>query len=80
MNDQVTEEAISLMKFQFESAADFISMSGHGPYVWACYAITAACLAYLVVSPLLKRRSLMAEIKRQSRIAERNTGLQGASR
>ncbi len=58
------------MKFQFENLTDFLQMSGHGPYVWACYALTAACLIYLCVSPLSKRRKLMAELKRQARITE----------
>lgn len=68
------------MKFQFENAADFLSMSGHGPYVWTCYVITAICLAYLFVSPMLRRRALMTELKRQLRLAERNSKVQSESR
>lgn len=31
-------------------------MSGHGPYVWACYGITFVVLLYLVVQPIRRRR------------------------
>jgi heme exporter protein D len=61
-----------VFKFQFESVADFMSMSGHGPYVWACYAIAAACLTYLLVAPMLRRQSLMADLRRQAKIADRD--------
>lgn len=43
-------------------------MAGHGPYVWVCYGITALALAYLAITPILKRRALFAELARQSRI------------
>lgn len=61
-----------MLKFQFDSVADFISMSGHGPYVWACYAITAVCLIYLAVAPLLRRRTILAEVRRQTKLAQRD--------
>lgn len=61
-----------MLKFQFDSVADFISMSGHGPYVWACYAITAGCLIYLAVAPLLRRRTILAEVRRQTKLAQRD--------
>lgn len=61
-----------MLKFQFDSVADFISMSGHGPYVWACYAITAACLIYLAVTPVLRRRATLAEVRRQAKLAARD--------
>lgn len=31
-------------------------MSGHGPYVWACYGITFVVLLYLVLRPIRRRR------------------------
>ncbi|GAB3106220.1 heme exporter protein CcmD [Aestuariicella hydrocarbonica] len=58
------------MKFQFESLQGFLWMSGHGPYVWACYVITALALTYLLLSPVIKRRALMADLKRQARVRE----------
>lgn len=44
------------MNFQFDSLQDFLQMSGHGPYVWACYGITFVVLLYLVVQPIRRRR------------------------
>lgn len=61
-----------MLKFQFDSVADLIFMSGHGPYVWACYAITAACLIYLAVAPLVRRRTTLAEVRRQTKLADRD--------
>ncbi len=58
------------MEFQFESLADMFEMSGHGVYVWSCYAITALGLGYLALSPLRQRRVLFNTLKRQARIAE----------
>ncbi|GAA5317668.1 MAG: hypothetical protein AseanaTS_28730 [Candidatus Pelagadaptatus aseana] len=54
--------------FQFENLSDFLTMSGHGPYVWACYIIGALCLIYLAVSPLRSRKVLLREIRRLQRI------------
>lgn len=53
------------MKFQFESMAEFMLMNGHGPYVWASYAITFMVLIYLLLSPLLQHKSF---IKRQQKL------------
>ncbi|NIB44522.1 heme exporter protein CcmD [Pseudomaricurvus alkylphenolicus] len=57
------------MKFQFESLTELMAMSGHGPYVWACYGITLVALLYLVISPLRRRKLLFEQLKRQQRIA-----------
>ena len=57
------------MQFQFENLADFMSMSGHGPYVWFCYFVTFACLVYLIVAPLQRRRQLARRWRQQQRIA-----------
>lgn len=53
------------MTFQFESVADFIAMSGHGPYVWACYGITLFIVVYLLLSPVRQSASLKKQITRQ---------------
>ncbi|TQV78242.1 heme exporter protein CcmD [Exilibacterium tricleocarpae] len=60
------------MEFQFTSLADFMMMSGHGPYVWSCYAVTALGLLYLVVAPLRKRRRFIAQQRRQQQIQAAN--------
>lgn len=47
--------------------ADFIAMGGHGPYVWASYAITFVVLLLNVVQPWLARRQLIKEQARRLR-------------
>ena len=49
------------MKLQFDSWAAFIAMNGHGPYVWAAYGITFACLAALVWIPIAQKRRFIRE-------------------
>lgn len=49
-------------KFQFENLADFIAMSGHGPYVWSAYGFSALILLYLVFRPLHRRRKLLSTL------------------
>ena len=58
------------MQFQFESLADFFTMSGHGPYVWACYFVTLLAIAYLLISPITAKRKLINDIKKQQRIVD----------
>lgn len=58
------------MQFQFESLSDLVQMSGHGPYVWLAYGVTAVSLLYLVVAPSLRRRQLVKAISRQQRIEQ----------
>ncbi len=54
--------------FQFESLADFISMGGHGPYVWSAYAITLTGFVYLVWAPVKAYRDMVKrELKKKSR-------------
>lgn len=60
------------MKFQFESIADFIAMNGHGPYVWASYAITFAVLIFLLVSPLLQKKAFVKQQIKQRKLAQAN--------
>lgn len=51
--------------FQFDSLADFMAMSGHGPYVWSAYGISALVLLYLAVLPLRRRRKFLATLSQQ---------------
>ncbi len=59
------------LKFQFANLSEFWQMAGHGPYVWACYGLTALVMVYLVVSPIRRRKKFLQQIARQLRIAER---------
>jgi heme exporter protein D len=60
------------MKFQFESIADFIAMNGHGPYVWSAYAITFAVLIYLLVSPVMQKKTFVKQQQKQQKLAQAN--------
>ena len=66
------------MNFQFDSFADFVAMNGHGPYVWAAYAITFTALIYLLVSPVLQRRAFIKQQKKIQKLAQHNSAGHGA--
>jgi heme exporter protein D len=57
--------------FQFESIQDFISMSGHGPYVWISYGVTLVVMAYLLVGPLMRKKRVKKAVQIQQSRAER---------
>ncbi len=59
------------LKFQFANLSEFWQMAGHGPYVWACYGLTALVMVYLIVSPIRRRKQFFQQLVRQQRIAER---------
>ncbi len=67
------------MKFQFESLADFIAMSGHGPYVWASYAITFVALTFLLVNPLLQKKALVKQQQKMRKLAQAKSATDQAS-
>ncbi|MDZ7924694.1 MAG: heme exporter protein CcmD [Marinagarivorans sp.] len=63
------------MTFYFSSLHDFWWMDGHGPYVWASYAVTLVVFIALAAAPirrkamfvkqqraLLSRQSLQSEV------------------
>ncbi|MFT6388642.1 MAG: heme exporter protein D [Cellvibrionaceae bacterium] len=56
------------MIFQFEGLLDFLTMSGHGSYVWASYAVTLLALMFLIIIPIHQKKQLAIQIKRQQRI------------
>jgi len=47
---------------------DLLSMSGHGPYVWASYAITFFAMLTLVLIPLFQQKGFAVRIQRKQRI------------
>lgn len=57
--------------FQFDSIQDFISMSGHGPFVWISYGVTLAVMGYLIVSPVLRKNRVRKAVRSQQSRAER---------
>ena len=59
------------MNFQFSSFAEFIDMAGHGPFVWAAYAVTLVTLVALIVLPSRGARAFIAQEKKRLDVAER---------
>lgn len=49
---------------QFDSLQAFFEMAGHGPFVWAAYALTFVILLSLCTAPIMKMRKVKAEIRR----------------
>ncbi len=47
----------------FDSLQAAWAMAGHGPYVWASYALFAVVLLALIVSPLTRQRRLLRELR-----------------
>ena len=52
------------MTMYFASFQDFLTMDGHGIYVWSAVIISLVVLGWLVVAPILSRRALLKEIAR----------------
>jgi len=61
------------MKFQFASFSDFLSMHGHGPYVWAAYAISILALVYLLLAPVWAKRAFFKQQRRLQKLARQQT-------
>lgn len=55
--------------FQFADLQSFLWMNGHGPFVWACYAVTFAGLGLLIVEPLMQRKRFVRQQKNLARRA-----------
>ncbi|MXZ81713.1 MAG: heme exporter protein CcmD [Gammaproteobacteria bacterium] len=45
--------------------AEFLSMGGHGFFIWTSYAIVFAVLTYVFVAPIHRRRRLIRDLSRQ---------------
>jgi len=54
-----------MMNFQFESLQDFMTMNGHGAFVWASYVVTLMALLLLVVIPAMQKKQIRQQLKRQ---------------
>lgn len=51
----------------FDSFSEFLAMDGHGQYVWLSYAIALVLFVINLVSPLLRKKQLISELKRRLR-------------
>ena len=48
----------------FDSFAAFVAMEGHGPYVWACYAVFTKLMAGVMVLSVRAHRRVKNDIAR----------------
>ncbi|MBK1885552.1 MULTISPECIES: heme exporter protein CcmD [Marinobacter] len=48
----------------FDSFSAFISMEGHGPYVWACYAVFFVLMAVMMVGSVRSRTAVIESCRR----------------
>jgi heme exporter protein D len=61
---------------QFDSFLDFLTMGGHGVYVWTVYGIALLVLSALVITPLRRDRRFFVEqsmLLRRDRTVDRKT-------
>ena len=49
----------------FSSFSEFLSMGGHGLYVWLSYAIGLIVILVNLAAPLMERSRLIAQLKRR---------------
>lgn len=55
----------------FDSWSGFLAMEGHGLYVWSAYALALAVIAYNLIAPLMAKRRVVAQVRRQERLLQR---------
>ncbi|MDN6318758.1 MAG: heme exporter protein CcmD [Marinobacter sp.] len=48
----------------FDSFSAFIAMDGHGPYVWACYAVFFVLLAVMMIGSAMAKKSVVESCRR----------------
>ncbi|MGI1677989.1 MAG: heme exporter protein CcmD [Cellvibrionaceae bacterium] len=61
--------------FQFDSLQDFLTMSGHGPYVWFCYVIVLAAMLFFGFKPNWQFKQFVKEqnkLQRQQQAMSQN--------
>lgn len=49
----------------FDSFSALIAMEGHGPYVWACYAVFVILVAGMMIWSARRNRAVMASCRRR---------------
>ena len=58
----------------FDSLDAFINMGGHGLYVWLSYGVGFCIFAIALITPLMKRKSILKELAQLQRRKQRNLG------
>lgn len=61
------------IEFAFNGVSELLWMKGHGPYVWACYAITFAVVAGIVVYHHIRRRTFFRDLRARQLRNEQNS-------
>ncbi len=59
------------MSMYFDSWSGFLSMEGHGLYVWSAYAVAAVVIGYNLIAPFITKRQVVAQVRRQERLIKR---------
>lgn len=44
--------------------SEFFNMGGYAVFVWSSYGVTFAVLAWNVIVPLMRRKKIIAQVKR----------------
>jgi heme exporter protein D len=63
----------------FDSFEALLAMDGHGMFVWSAYLVPAAVLAYMLLSPVRRRRRLLREFAAAHRQARGAAATRGDS-
>ncbi len=64
----------------FDSWEEFISMGGHGPFVWVAFAVTLLTMLFLVLRPNRQVKALRKSATQEARIQKRRKDQYNASR
>ena len=64
----------------FNSWEAFVSMGGHGPFVWAAYGVTLLTMLFLILQPSRQLKALRKSAANEARIQQRRKDQRNASR
>ena len=60
----------------FDSLDALLKMDGHGVYVWAAYAITLAVIAFMLLSPIRRKKRFLEQLAGEQRRSQAAPGNQ----
>jgi heme exporter protein D len=55
----------------FSSWSEFLSMGGYGIFVWSSYGLSMLVLAVILLSPALRHRQLVRQLRQRQRRQQR---------
>jgi heme exporter protein D len=55
------------LNMYFSSFEEFLMMGGHGLYVWLCYGVGFLVLMICFLSPIIKKRTILKELRQVQR-------------